>query len=219
MMREILFRGKFGNEWKYGFLSIEPKGLVIKEPYKNESSNVWHIDADTVGQYTNMLDKNGTKIFEGDIVELIDPSYGDCYGVVQYDIDETEFQIMCDSFYEVLGRYCYSYSKNIEVIGNIHDNPELMEERREKKMDNKLKIREVCGDYALDIPFADGSVNTIYFNSKQNAKTVKHIIEVDGSKLNEATVCDVQEIKHGSWEYDSEGVGYANYLCSECKNG
>ena len=77
---------------------------------------------------------------------------------------------------------------------------------------------EVSGDYALDIPFADGSVNTIYFNSKRNAETVKHIIEVDGSKPNEATVCDMQEIKHGSWEYDSEGVGYANYLCSECGN-
>lgn len=34
-------------------------------------------------------------------------------------------------------------------------------------------------DYALDIPFADGSVNTIYFNSKRNAETVKHIIEID----------------------------------------
>lgn len=42
--------------------------------------------------------------------------------------------------------------------------------------------------------------------------------QVDGSKHNEATVCDMQEIKHGSWEYDSEGVGYANYLCSECGN-
>ena len=68
-----------------------------------------------------------------------------------------------------------------------------------KKMDNKLKIREFCGDYALDIPFADGSVDTIYFNSKRNAETVKHIIEVDGSKPNEATVCDMQEIKHGKW--------------------
>lgn len=67
-------------------------------------------------------------------------------------------------------------------------------------MDNKLKIRDFCGDYALDIPFADGSVNTIYFNSKRNAETVKHIIEVDGSKPNEATVCDMQEIKHGKWE-------------------
>ena len=60
--------------------------------------------------------------------------------------------------------------------------------------------------------------NTIYFNSKRNAETVKHIIEVDDSKPNNATVCEMEEIKHGSWKYDSEGVGYANYLCSECKN-
>lgn len=33
-MREILFRGKFGEEWKYGYLSVEPKGFVIKEPYE-----------------------------------------------------------------------------------------------------------------------------------------------------------------------------------------
>ena len=56
-------------------------------------------------------------------------------------------------------------------------------------IEKELKIREVSGDYALDIPFADGSVNTIYFNSKRNAETVKHIIEVDGSKPNHATVC------------------------------
>lgn len=66
-------------------------------------------------------------------------------------------------------------------------------------MDNKLKIREVCGDYALDIPFTDGSVNTIYFNSKRNAETVKHIIEVDGSNSNNATECEMEEIKHGKW--------------------
>lgn len=66
-------------------------------------------------------------------------------------------------------------------------------------IEKELKIRDICGDYALDIPFADGSVDTIYFNSKRNAETVKHIIEVDGSKPNEATVCDMQEIKHGKW--------------------
>ena len=66
-------------------------------------------------------------------------------------------------------------------------------------IEKELKIRDFCGDYALDIPFADGSVNTIYFNLKRNAETVKRIIEVDGSKLNEATVCDVQEIKHRKW--------------------
>lgn len=121
MMREILFRGKFGNEWKYGFLSIEPKGLVIKEPYKNESSNVWHIDADTVGQYTGLTDKNGTKIFEGDIIDFLYRSGYDDYGIVQYDADETEFGFMYNSIYEGLGRHYQS--KDIEVIGNIFDNP------------------------------------------------------------------------------------------------
>lgn len=121
MMREILFRGKFGNEWKYGFLSIEPKGLVIKEPYKNENSNVWHIDADTVGQYTGLTDKNGTKIFEGDIIDFLYRSGYDDYGIVQYDADETEFGFVYNSIYEGLGRHYQS--KDIEVIGNIFDNP------------------------------------------------------------------------------------------------
>ncbi len=123
-MREILFRGKFGNEWKYGFLSIEPKGLVIKEPYKNESSNVWHIDADTVGQYTGMLDKNGTKIFEGDICNFSNRSDIDNYGVVVYDADETEFGIDYGSTYLGLGRHYPP--RDVEVIGNIYDNPNLV---------------------------------------------------------------------------------------------
>lgn len=84
-------------------------------------------------------------------------------------------------------------------------------------MDNKLKIREVCGDYALDIPFTDGSVNTIYFNSKRNAETVKHIIEVDGSKPNEATVCEMQEIKHGKWEEIRDAYGQLEgWIHTEC---
>lgn len=124
MMREILFRGKFGNEWKYGFLSIEPKGLVIKEPYKNESSNVWHIDADTVGQYTGMVDKNGKKIFEGDIIDFSDRSDGDGYGVVRYDAEGTEFEFAYDNFCEGLGRSYWP--ENVEVVGNIYDNPEIL---------------------------------------------------------------------------------------------
>lgn len=122
MMREILFRGKFGNEWKYGFLSIEPKGLVIKEPYKNESSKVWHIDADTVGQYTGMHDKNGTKIFEGDIVK-----YGDTvHNVVFEQRNGTAYFGLVYSTLETLSFGYYQDLKQIEVIGNIYDNPELL---------------------------------------------------------------------------------------------
>nr|DAP39963.1 MAG TPA: zinc-ribbon containing domain protein [Caudoviricetes sp.]DAV40027.1 MAG TPA: zinc-ribbon containing domain protein [Caudoviricetes sp.] len=83
-------------------------------------------------------------------------------------------------------------------------------------IEKELKIRDFCGDYALDIPFADGSVNTIYFNSKRNAETVKHIIEVDGSKPNEATVCDMQEIKHGKWNFEKDICGCAWFICTNC---
>lgn len=81
-------------------------------------------------------------------------------------------------------------------------------------MGNKLKIRDICGYYALDIPNYNGSNFTtelLLFNSKKNAETVKHIIEVDGSKPNEATVCDMQEIKHAKW------IEYKYKLkCSNC---
>lgn len=125
-MREILFRGKFGNEWKYGYLTIEPRGLAIKEPYVNAASNIWHIDTKTVGQYTGLNDKNGNKIFEGDIVDFLDRSDGDGYGVVRYDENETEFEFESDNICRSLGRHYYP--KDIEVIGNIYDNPELLKE-------------------------------------------------------------------------------------------
>ena len=66
----------------------------------------------------------------------------------------------------------------------------------------------------MDIPFADGSVNTIYFNSKRNAETVKHIIEVDGSKPNHATVCEMEEIRHGKNLTKAHPVD--EFICSEC---
>ena len=86
----------------------------------------------------------------------------------------------------------------------------------QKMIEKELKIRDICGDYALDIPFADGSVNTIYFNSKRNAETVKHIIEVDGSKPNHATVCEMEEIRHGKWEFEKDICGFAWFTCTNC---
>lgn len=122
-MREYLFRGKFGNEWKYGFLSIEPKGLVIKEPYKNESSNVWHIDADTVGQYTGMVDKHGTKIFEGDIL-----AFNDTDGeLTNYEILWFKNKwVVRESNYNVVDDLDLFFCECSTVIGNIYDNPELL---------------------------------------------------------------------------------------------
>ncbi len=56
----------------------------------------------------------------------------------------------------------------------------------------KCEIREICGDWALDI--MAGEKVTIYFNSRQNALNVKRILEVDDSIPNAATVCDMKEV-------------------------
>lgn len=58
----------------------------------------------------------------------------------------------------------------------------------------KCEVREICGDWALDIDNFNGGRITIYFNSRQNALNVKRILEVDDSIPNAATVCDMQEI-------------------------
>ena len=125
MDREILFRGKFGNDWKYGYLSIEPKGLVIKEPYELNQSHIWHIDPETVGQYTGLLDKNGKKIFGGDIVKDEQSGYEyvikwfseyACFalanknGHMEYDVDEFEMLV-----------------NDLIVVGNIHDSSDFAE--------------------------------------------------------------------------------------------
>lgn len=141
-MREILFRGKAINrdkgyhlteykngEWVYGLVTKlyneQFKSLPAEMTNTNGIRGI-EIDHKTIGQYTGLNDKNGNKIFEGDIVDFPDRSDSESYGVVEYDTNETEFGIVYDSIYEGLGRQYHS--RDIEVIGNIFDNPELLEE-------------------------------------------------------------------------------------------
>lgn len=126
-MREILFRGKSVNEgqWVEGYLYRISEKLNPFIMLKNAKGESYEVAPETVGQYTGMLDKNGTKIFEGDIIDFSKRSEDDGYGVVEYDADETEFEVIYDSYYDGLGR-CY-YPRDIEVVGNIYDNPELLE--------------------------------------------------------------------------------------------
>lgn len=83
-------------------------------------------------------------------------------------------------------------------------------------IEKELKIRDNCGYYALDIPNYNGNNFTLLFNSRRNAETVKHIIEVDGSKPNHATVCDVQKIKHGKWNFEKDICGCTWFICQNC---
>lgn len=126
MMREYLFRGKMiaNGKWSEGNLLVTKRGCCIT-PDATVLGSYGAVDPETVGQYTGMLDKNGTKIFEGDIIDFSKRSEDDGYGVVEYDADETEFEVIYDSYYDGLGRRYYP--RDIEVVGNIYDNPELLE--------------------------------------------------------------------------------------------
>lgn len=129
-MREILFRGKRkdNEEWVHGDLWCNPYGkrvVCIVSPINNQGTTGGNeVDTDTVGQYTGLTDKNGTKIFEGDIVDFDIRGEDESYGVVKYSNEETEFYITFDNSILGLGRNFYS--QGIEVIGNIHDTPELI---------------------------------------------------------------------------------------------
>lgn len=131
-MREIEFRGKRkdNEEWVCGNLVIyEDKYYIclqVNDHIKRDNYEVYMIEVipETVGQYTGLKDKNGVKIYEGDI----DRVSGGCYEQGFYEIDEINvIKNFIKDTYELemvvtqLGIY------SIEIIGNIHDNPGLLE--------------------------------------------------------------------------------------------
>lgn len=127
-MREILFRGKDpeSGEWHYGYYikrNDGDRGALILEDYYLESYEI--VKHETVGQYTGLSDKNGVKIFEGDILEgdledRFDPG-AKWRSIVVWGT----FGWMCK------GRQTLPMDEfdilEGEVIGNIYDNPELVE--------------------------------------------------------------------------------------------
>ena len=133
-MREILFRGKRvdNGEWVYGSSfrlneNLNPFIMLI-----NGGGTSYEVNNDTRNLFTGLTDKNGAKIFEGDICEVclgIDTFYT---GVIYYDERVAAFGIdynngKCNLLLDILR--AKGIDTWINVIGNIHDNPELLEGR------------------------------------------------------------------------------------------
>ena len=134
-MREILFRGKRidNGEWEFGWYEMTPYSRWPLKPtiipaQKAHEGHYEHVEVDpaTVGQFTGLLDKNGYKIFEGDIVQY----YGTYALEVFIEKGHTKFRwfdAVTNTKYAQLFFDSDEELGECEVIGNIHDDPELLE--------------------------------------------------------------------------------------------
>ena len=128
--REILFRGKRidNGEWVEGyFVNLWLVNYQRYQPIITDNNAVsYDVDPSTVGQYTGLTDKNGKKIFEGDIV-AIERGWNE---TVKYHVffDPQICGFIGDSINYIGFTTFGDDGINMEVIGNIHDNPELLED-------------------------------------------------------------------------------------------
>ena len=133
-MREILFRGKRvdNGEWIQGDIVQFPIHGVVRIVEQEPSYKDAEVDSDTVGQYTGLTDRNGKKIFEGDIIHLeySQVFFGGMYfGEYTAEVSYKEGCFITDGINngdEIETPLSGFDNDEVEIIGNIHDNPELL---------------------------------------------------------------------------------------------
>lgn len=126
-MREILFRGKgIKGFWNKGLLAHIGNAWYISN--KAGVATAFEVIPETIGQYTGLTDKNGKRIFEGDIVNFKTIAYTFKKCVVKYDEQYARFA--CIDFNKA--GFPMDISFVYEIIGNIHDNPELIKQNKEE---------------------------------------------------------------------------------------
>ena len=150
-MREIKFRGKRidNGEWVYGFLanrgliSIGAIQISVEDINSKATAQMraviqaYQVDPETVGQYTGLKDRNGKEIYEGDIVRFtrknVFNAKGLIIGVIEYHPDRLAYIVSNCIVRQPDGEkekwdYTFLSEDGLEVIGNIYDNPELLED-------------------------------------------------------------------------------------------
>lgn len=138
MKREIKFRGySHIHEWVYGDLNQYPDGETYISENSDGESLSYQVEPDTIGQYTGIKDSKGNKIYEGDILKSPRGNIGQVvFGRAEEECKHREYGRMITDVYTTYG-WCFRRADGYicaiddsilsgELIGNIHDNPELL---------------------------------------------------------------------------------------------
>lgn len=136
-MREILFRGKLTStgEWSEGNLVIDKRGVCIITPDETPIGKYGQVIPETVGQYIGLTDKSGKKIFEGDILQYFDNEiqvvewYEEFSNLMLHTYGEEEHKKGRNVVKEKFDGWNWLHDYPLDempIIGNIHDNPELI---------------------------------------------------------------------------------------------
>ena len=141
-MREILFRGKdfsgiIGYDWCFGSLDateniIDQENPIIIYPDRFGNKIKIRVKSHTVGQYTGLVDLKGKKIFEGDILKDVSDVGEERLYEVYYNEDLCAFMLDDQYWITPTRDWLSNVDKNpttmmLQIVGNIHDNPELLE--------------------------------------------------------------------------------------------
>ena len=149
-MRKIEFRGKWesNGKWIYGSLVDKKSGeRLISRHNKMLEFEGRYVHPETVGQYTGLNDKNDEKIFEGDIVSFGDGNFEIVFGDACFFISDPHIHYSMELHTTIgMGPDDILGQCGVEVIGNIHDNPELLEADKNpfKDTEDERKCRCNC---------------------------------------------------------------------------
>ena len=137
--KEYAYRTDYKNgDWVYGLITQRQDHYACAKMTNTVGVSNIEVDDKTIGQYIGIKDKNDEKIFKDDIVRIFASNYDEEeIFVVKYDTSLAQFVLESDNLCVTFDNV---YHYEVEVVGNIYDNPELLEDAATEELEENFKL-------------------------------------------------------------------------------